>query len=73
MTLVLLIFLAAVLLFAFGVLYGNSRETHAASQRSRRQAAIQREINDQVRALEAAGLLNALQAARYTSYEIGHR
>jgi hypothetical protein len=65
------IILASVLLLALGALVGRSLETHVSAQRSRRLAATQRAINDQVRQLEAAGQLDACQAKLYMNYEIG--
>jgi len=67
----LLVTLASMFLFALGALVGSSLQTQVAVRRSRRLAATQREINDHVRALRAAGIFDARQAMHYMSYEIG--
>lgn len=55
MTLVLLGALAAVLSFLLGVLVGNGYTTRVQDARDRRQAAAQRHLNDQTRALREDG------------------
>jgi hypothetical protein len=48
----LFVVLAALLIFLIGVLTGSGMNTRAQDARDRRQAATQRRINDQWRALE---------------------